>query len=117
MRARFWLGGMALIAVALISWQAGSGAAPAPAEKAEGKSPSDDRDEFSNKLMERVTIEKPFEQVPLKEVLEYLSKTHDINLIVVWFPGNSPPAMQSKIFFRIIRTYLEKVSWQSCVMP
>ena len=84
MRARIWLGGAALIAVAIMSWLSNTGAAPAPAApaQAEDKPPSDDRDEFANKLMGRVTIEKSLDQVPLKEALEFLSSKYGISLIV-----------------------------------
>jgi hypothetical protein len=82
MRARIWLGGTALATVAMIGLFALSGAAPAPAAKPDSKSPLDDRDEIANKLMERVTIDKPIVNVQLKDVLEFLSDNHNLTLLV-----------------------------------
>jgi hypothetical protein len=90
MRISVWIGGMALAVVATIGLFSFQFAAPAEPAKADGKPIADDRDELANKLMERVTLKDPLDNVPLKEAVKTLSEGYGITLLVDAnsFPNN-----------------------------
>jgi type II secretory pathway component GspD/PulD (secretin) len=92
MRARTRLGAAALILAAgglMLS------AAPnPPAKKAEAKAPQDDRDELAEQLMNRVTIDKPMENMKLRDVIDFFASAYDLSVLVDSRSfGNMPAAV------------------------
>lgn len=78
MRARTWVGGLALAAAAgIVAFYS-----PAADPPAAAKGPADDRDELANKLMERVSIDDPLENVKLRDAIDLLSKRFDVTILV-----------------------------------
>ncbi len=82
MRTSRWISGLAVAVPAIVGLFFLQFAAPAQPAKADVKPISDDRDELANKLMERVTLKDAIENLPLKEVLQQLSDTYKITLLV-----------------------------------
>jgi len=94
MRTSGWISGMALALLAVIGLFSFQFAAPAQPTKPDVKPIADDRDELANKLMERVTLNELFNNVPLKEVVKDLSERFNITLLVDQksFPNDVAPA-------------------------
>lgn len=84
MRTRLTVGVMCINAALLIGWFGTQAAIPAPqaAPKDDKKVISDDRDDLSAKLMQRVTIDKPLENVALKDVIEFFGDKYELTILV-----------------------------------
>lgn len=83
MRTRLRSVALLISSVIVIGWFVAQAAVPIPvAAKDEKKATADDRDELSTKLMQRVTFDKPFDNVALKEVIELLCDKHDLTILV-----------------------------------
>jgi hypothetical protein len=82
MRSSRWIGGMAVAALAIAALFFIQFSAPAQPAKTDAKPIADDRDELANKLMERVTLKDPIENMPLKDALKQMSEKYNITLLV-----------------------------------
>jgi hypothetical protein len=83
MRTRLPFAALLVSCAILIGWFVAQAAVPIPvAAKDEKKATADDRDELATKLMQRVTFDKPFDNVALKEVIEFLNDKHDLTILV-----------------------------------
>jgi hypothetical protein len=82
MRTSRWISGLAVAVPAIVGLFFLQFAAPAQPAKPDTKPIADDRDELANKLMERVTLKDPIENMPLKEALRFLSEKYNITLLV-----------------------------------
>lgn len=80
MRASFCAAGL-VIALVVVGWFAFSEATPAPAD-ARKDAKGDDREQLADKLLERVTLKDPLNNVLLKEALGLLMDRHDITILV-----------------------------------
>lgn len=83
MRARLSFAALVLSTAGLVGWFSSHAAIPEPvAAKDEKKAQADDRDDIATKLYTRVSIDKAFENVSLKEVLEFLSDKFGVTILV-----------------------------------
>jgi hypothetical protein len=84
MRTRLIVAVTCISAAIITGWFATQAATPAPqaVAKDEKKAISDDRDDLSAKLMQRVTLDKPLENVALKDVIEFLSDKYELTILV-----------------------------------
>jgi hypothetical protein len=96
MRASTRLGGLVFASVASLAvlgwlWAQVGLTAPAPA-KAPDKGFLDDREELANKLLERVTLKDPLENVALKQAVDFLGDKFGLTVIVDRSLGGGDPA-------------------------
>jgi hypothetical protein len=83
MRAHLTFRVLLLSSAVFAGWFVSQAAVPLPvAAQEEKKARADDRDDLSAKLFQRTTLDKPIENVPLKDVLEFLSDKYTVTILV-----------------------------------